>query len=773
MCLQAGFDRQKVSRRMSSSSTHRTFFSRSPLAGQQCFCRQPRAFALRSITGFTISATPARRLQGRHCRAQYALLLTWLLLTSCDAPLTAAEAQSAPPGETSSDETSSDETSSGKPVAAPSPVFSASERSHWSFLPITAPAVPAFTDATDQNWVRTPVDAFILARLRHAGLKPARQASRRILVRRLFFNLTGLPPDSGEIAAFLNDNSPGAWERLVDRVLSSPHYGEKWGQHWLDVVRFAESEGFEYDRHHAAAWRFRDYVIRSFNEDRPYDRFVTEQLAGDELAAESRDLNPLFDETCRDQLIAAGFHRLGPVRRNAGNPETAFSRNEVLTEMTNAVGTVFLGLTIGCARCHDHFYDPIRQSDYYHLQAFLAATNEFDAPFVAPQEWTSRTLKRKSIEQQIASLKQESANASAERADTIRQQIAALTAALPPLPPTLFSVRHDEDRRTPIYLLTRGDDSLPVGAPLGMSYPGVFTTDGQAPFASDAPAPKKRLAGWITSPDNPLTARVIANRVWQYHFGQGLVATPNDFGVNGAAPTHPELLDWLAQRLISSDWSLKTLHRSILISHAWQQTSLTAADLTAEARNVDASNRLLWRFPRRRLTAEEIRDAMLQISGSLNPKFTGKSVITPVAPELIKLLYKPDQWDVTTDRAEHNRRSIYLIAKRNLKLPFMEVFDQPDLQTSCDCRETSTHAPQALELLNGEFSNRMASEFAASLMSDADNSQTAFVDSAFELATGQFPTPAQRQASLHFLRTQPARELSLAIFNLNAFLYVR
>ncbi|MFP6763519.1 MAG: DUF1549 and DUF1553 domain-containing protein [Planctomycetaceae bacterium] len=656
---------------------------------------------------------------------------------------------------------------------AAEPAFTASERNHWSFRPIASPPVPVFTEAADRNWTRTPVDAFILAGLQASGLKPARQADRRTLMRRLYFNLTGLPPVPEDIAAFLEDDSPDAWERLIDKVLSSPHYGEKWGQHWLDVVRFAESEGFEYDRHHAAAWRFRDYVVRSFNADRPFNRFVTEQLAGDELAAESLETDPLSSATLRDQIVAAGFHRLGPVRRNAGNPEIAFSRNEVLTEMTNAVGTVFLGLTVGCARCHDHFFDPFRQTDYYRLQAFLAATNEFDAPFVDQQVWSSRTSARAVIEKQIASLKEESANARPDRAAEIKQQITELTQTLPPPAPTLFSVRHDEAKRTPVRLLTRGDDTLPTGRPLGMAYPGILVPDSQSVLAPDTPTPKTRLAGWITSPQNPLTARVIANRVWQYHFGQGLVATPNDFGVNGASPTHPALLDWLARQLIDSGWSLKALHRVILASHVWQQTSQIDLSLTAKAHRVDAHNRLLWKFSRRRLTAEELRDSMLQISGSLNPKFTGVSVITPVPPELIGLLYKPEQWVVTEDTAEHDRRSVYLIAKRNLKLPFMEVFDQPDLLTSCDCRETSTHAPQALELLNGEFSNRMATRFTACLLESRGHSGPHLVRAAFELATGQLPTAAQQEAGLDFLKTQPMRELALAVFNLNAFLYVR
>ena len=650
--------------------------------------------------------------------------------------------------------------------------YSEDDRSHWSFLPIERPPIPTLETDGDRDWVATPIDAFVLAGLKDADLGPAPAADRRTLIRRLYYDLTGLPPTRQQIAAFVEGNSPDAWSRLVDRVLASPHYGEKWGQHWLDVIRFAESEGFEYDRHHAAAWRFRDYVVRSLNADKPFSQFATEQLAGDELARWRSD-DPRTNETLRDQIVAAGFHRLGPVRRNAGNPEIAFSRNEVLTEMTNAVGTVFLGLTVGCARCHDHFFDPFKQKDYYQLQAFLAATNEYDAPFVDAAEWSEWKSKTDAINQQIYKLKKEVANSSKKRTEEIRAELTELQGQLPPPVPMLLSVQNDSKNRSPIHLLNRGVETLRLGEPLGMRVPGVLIHEGETALHPDAVDPKLKLATWVTARDNPLTARVIANRVWQYHFGEAIVSTPNDFGLNGATPTHPELLDWLATELIDSGWSLKSLHRVILNSSVWRQSSRVDRQTLAKAREVDANNRLLWRFSRRRLTAEEIRDSMLQISGEMNAKLTGESVITPVDPEMVKLLYKPDQWAVTNDRSEHNRRSIYLIAKRNLKLPFMEVFDQPDLQTSCERREVSTHAPQALELLNGEFSNRMADQLAVRLEKLAGRSEPMIVDTAFELATGCAPTARQRAAAVVFLESgAPVRELALAVFNLNGFLYV-
>lgn len=650
--------------------------------------------------------------------------------------------------------------------------YSEEERSHWSFQSRLRPDVPVFEAAEDESWITNPIDAFILQKLNQAELKPSHAATKRTLIRRLCFNMTGLPPDPDDIDRFLADDSPDAWPQLVDRVLASPRYGEKWAQHWLDIVRFAETEGFEYDRHHAEAWRFRDYVIRCFNEDRPFDRFVTEHLAGDEIAARAGDVDPRVASDIRDALVAAGFHRLGPVRRNAGNPEIAFSRNEVLTEMANAVGTVFLGLTVGCARCHDHFYDPFRQKDYYQLQAFMAATHEYDAPYSDRAEYSAWKQQHDAITKQIYDIKQTIPNAAGEERDRLKARLLELQDELPQPVPTIFSVAADAKRRTPIHLLDRGDETRP-GEELGLRFPGVFLPDGAEPLMANRDDPKTELARWITDDEHPLTARVIVNRVWQYHFGRGIQATANDFGVNGSRPTHPELLDWLANRFVASGWSIKTLHRLILTSSTWQQSSVKpGADNFETAMSVDPDNTLLWQFNRRRLTAEEIRDSLLSVSGALNPEFGGKSLMMPVDPELIKLLYKPAQWEVAERASDHNRRSIYLIFKRNLRLPFLEVFDQPDLQSSCARRESSTHSPQALELLNGPFSNRLADAFAARLEYETDRNPHAIADRAFRLATGRPPSQPERAAVVRFLADQPLREFTLAVFNMNAVLYV-
>lgn len=624
---------------------------------------------------------------------------------------------------------------------------------HWSLKPRTVPSVPSFSDPAGRAWLRTSVDGFILQKLRAAGLQPAPEADRVTLIRRLAFDLTGLPPTPAEIDAFVRDTTPGAYERLVERLLASPHYGERWAQHWLDVVRYAESDGFEYDRYRPGMWRYRDYVIRSFNEDRPYDRFVTEQLAGDEIDPDNREMQ-----------VAAGFHRLGPVRRNAGNQAVAFSRNEVLTEMTDVIGLVFLGLTVGCARCHDHRFDDFPQDDYYRLQAFLAATHEHNvvlADKAAQRDWQKRTDK---INAQIAQLnKQLAAGAN----PALEAKVKELQASLPPPLPAICTVRNDEKQRTVIHVLKRGlADRL--GKQVGAGFP--LALGGSDLPAVDCNKPRTALARWLTDPAHPLTARVFVNRIWHAHFGTGLVDTPNDFGHNGGVPSHPALLDHLANEFVRYGMQLKPLHRLILLSSTYRQASRTP--YAAAARGKDPANRLLWKFPRRRLSAEELRDAMLAAAGVLNRKAGGESVVVPVEPDLVELLYDPAQWQVTRDARERDRRSIYLMAKRNLRLPFGQAFDQPDLQTSCPRREMSTHALQALEMLNGKTANRLAEAFAHRLEREAGHDRERQVEMAYRLTTGRPPTAGEKHIALDFLERQPLREFALAMYNVNRFLYV-
>ena len=550
-------------------------------------------------------------------------------------------------------------------------------RKHWAFQPIARYEPPAVNDA---EWPFTPVDSFVLAKLEERGWSPAPNASRSEWLRRVTFDLIGLPPLPEDVAAFERDKSPGAFESAADRLLASPRYGERWAQHWLDVIRYAETEGFEYDRHIPDAWRFRDYVIGSLNRDKPFNRFLSEQVAGDEIAPDDPE-----------GLTASAFHRLGPVRRNAGNPDIALSRNEVLTERTDIIGTAFLGLTVGCARCHNHKLEPISQKDYYRLQAYLAATDESNVSLAPDKERTAWEAESKSVKDRMEQVRARMKRVTGPDRERLVKELQALEDQLPTPLATIPATRNDREHRTPVHVLKRGEWEA-KGEPVGPRPPSVLVADLEPELPADVPDPRTRLAAWLTGPSQPLTARVFVNRVWQHHFGTGLVKTVNDFGTKGDRPSHPELLDWLASSFVSGGWRLKPLHRLIVLSHAYRQSD--RSESSADALTADPENRLLWHYTRRRLTAEEIRDAMLFASGRSQQKVGGPSVMLPVDPDMTRLLYKPSQWKVAIDPAEHDRRSIYLIAKRNLRPPFLEVFDAPALMTSCARRESSTHAPR-------------------------------------------------------------------------------
>ena len=645
-------------------------------------------------------------------------------------------------------------------MGAPSgDTYTAAERRHWAFQPRSNPPVPSFSSPADRHWVHNPIDAFVLSRLKKEGLKPAPPASRVALIRRVYFDLTGLPPSPEDVDRFVNDRAPDAWHRLVDRLLDSPHYAERWAQHWLDVVRFAESDGFEYDTHRSDAWRYRDYVIRSIRDDKPYDQFLREQLAGDEI-----------DPANREMLVAAGFHRLGALRKNAGNQDAAYNRNEILVEMTNVIGSAMLGVTLGCARCHDHKFDPIRQRDYYRMQAFFATTYQKDIPLATAEQQAEWKKKTASLEAELKSLRAKLKTVSGEASAAIEKQIMEKEAELPPPLAALQTVEDNAAQYTPVHVLARGDSSRP-GDEVRMRPLGILLREGAAEWDQQSSSPRLALAKWITDPENPLTARVLVNRIWQDHFGTGIVATPNDFGRMGSRPSHPELLDWLADQFVESGFRMKPLHRLILLSSTYQQDYLS--ETPAAAREKDPENKLLWRFPGRRLSAEELRDAMLAASGRLNTQESGPSVIVPIEPELVKLIYNPAQWRVNPDPDQFNRRSVYLFHKRNLRLPFLEVFDSPDMQLSCPRREQSTHAPQALELMNGEFSNSMARAVAERVTREAGPRANRQVDHAFRLVLGRAPNAQEKKAALEFLSGgAPLSEFALALFLVNDFLYV-
>ncbi|MFO0798714.1 MAG: DUF1553 domain-containing protein [Gemmataceae bacterium] len=670
------------------------------------------------------------------------------------------------------------------------PELTPADKAHWAFR---APARPERPAVKAVGWVRTPVDSFVLAKLEAVGLTPSPEADRLTLVRRVTLDLTGLPPTPAEVDAFLADDAADAYPKLVDRLLSSPRYGERWATHWLDVVRFAETNGYEMDGERPHAWRYRDYVIRSLNADKPYDVFVTEQLAGDELAAgkDSREAAELW--------VATGMHRCGPVHMVSGNLDADVLRQEVLTEMVNGVGAAFLGLTLACARCHDHKFDPVSLGDYYRIQAFFGGTRYTDVDLATAEERASRKSKADAIEKEAAPLKKQVADLDApvrarvaaqkrsalearykdaldtpaekrtaeqkklaseagtlvrvswdevlaamppvERAKraVLREQIHALAAKAPEPAAAAWAIKTTEaDAKT--HVLKRGSpkSKLAIAPP---AYLRVMATP-------DAPKTRSDLARWLTRPDHPLTARVIVNRLWQHHFGRGLVATPNDFGLKGARPSHPELLDWLATELVTNRWSLKHLHRQMVLSATYRQAQ-------AAAHPADWDNKLLSRMPRRRLEAEAVRDSVLAAAGTIHHQLGGPSVKVPLEPEVYDLIFtegEPDGlWPVTPDVKQHTRRSVYLFNKRNVRLPVLEAFDQPDTLNSCAVRPVSTFAPQALILMNGPFVQEQGKALALRLAGEPDP-----VGALYRRTVGRIPTAAERAAADDFLSHQTA-----------------
>jgi len=737
------------------------------------------------------------------------------------------------------------------------PVLSDRDRAHWAFQKPRRVLVPEIRHP--QFEIRNDIDRFIRARLEKEGLQPSPPLDSAALLRRVTFDLTGLPPTTQELEAFLNDTRPDAYERVVERLLVSPHFGERWAQHWLDVVRYADSDGYESDRERPQAWRYRDYVVRAFNEDKPFDRFLTEQLAGDLLAGPTVTAVAGSGKAEANLLIAAGLHRCGPVHQTSGNLDPVMNRQEVLTEVTTGVAAAFLGLTMGCARCHDHKFDPISQADYYRLQAFFTPLQAREVPLATDQEKAEHERQMKEweaaidpVRQQLTDLdapyhkkiretrfagleaiyrdalkvpadkrtpqqKKQAAHAEvlleitwdevidalspadqARRID-LRHQLHALEAAKP-LPLALAWTVKDDGKPAIAPVLRRGDPKHP-GAPVSAAFPRVLVSPDAAPAA--LLRNRLDLAKWLTGPDHPLTARVIVNRLWQHHFGRGLLENPNDFGLRGGKPSHPELLDYLATELVRNGWSLKHIHRLMVLSSVYRQDSRPSS---AKARQTDPDNRLLSHANRRRLTAETLRDGMLAVAGTLNRKVGGPWVRVPLEPEVYALIFtehEPDGlWPVTVDVREHTRRSLYLFAKRNVRQPLLEAFDQPDAITSCPVRPVSTFAPQALILLNGPLAQQQSQAFAVRLVREARDRKTR-IDLAHRLALARPPRPEEMQLSQEFLEEQtallrdrlrsrlrvhvPAQmpedidpaeaaalvDFCLALFNRNEFLYVR
>ncbi|MFT4689380.1 MAG: hypothetical protein ACI9OD_001587 [Limisphaerales bacterium] len=637
---------------------------------------------------------------------------------------------------------------------------------HWSFQPYARPMLPV---VVREEWVRTPVDSFILARLEKASVRPAKPALAETLIRRIQLDLIGLPPKPTEVAAFratYGRDANASIRQLVDRLLSSPHYGERWGRHWLDLARFAETDGFEHDAVRPHSWRYRDYVISSFNSDKPFDRFAREQIAGDELWADDPQAQ-----------IATGFNLLGPDMVDSS--DQVQRRLNSLNDMTDTTASVFLGLTLGCAKCHDHPFEPVTQREYYQMQAFYTPTDFVRAravPTAAERRSYDAAVRRYAAESNVKNLrrfdsvarsrleakkgnrkystKELISSLSNEQKNERRKLEKAIRLKKPELPHAMtLAYPQGEWRKT--FLLHRGDHSQPKGR----VSPGFPKTLGAGDNTSTS---RRELAQWIGSRENPRSARIMVNRIWQHHFGRGLVANASEWGVQTAEPLHLELLNWLGDEFVRRGWSVKEMHRLILNSATYRQS----IDATAGARHSDQGNRLYARWSPLRVEGEVVRDSLLALGGELNSAMLGRSVYPPIPAELFR---GAKGWNVSPEREDHVRRSVYIFGRRNLRFPFLEVFDAPDSNLSCAARETSTTAPQSLTLLNADDVVKAAHRLAERIHNGTPGAK---VRSAYQAILGRAPRKMELSTAVAFLETSPLSELCRALFNVNEFVYV-
>lgn len=696
------------------------------------------------------------------------------------------------------------------------------DREHWSFRPIARPAVPP---VINRDWVRTPIDAFILAKLEQTDWQPNPPAAQRDLLRRTFLDLTGLPPTIDEQDQLIADDSPTAFERLIDDLLSRPSYGERWGRHWLDLVRYAETNGYERDGAKPSVWRYRDYVIDAFNADKTYDRFIVEQFAGDELP-----------DASTETVIATGFHRLGPFDDEPADFEQ--DRYDQLDDIIRTTSQAFLGITLGCARCHNHKFDPLTNHDYYRVAAvlntlkrpqngrteldlpagtltqraalmqrdrridenrkqiieirdsirsdFLASgksallPDAVDAFGIEPDQRTpaQKELAIRHAPQLEAELLAALPVEKRQRINDLEQRIVSLRAATPDLPRGYF-MTESSDPPPKSFLLLRGQASA-RGPELQPAVPVVLTrqpiTLSKQPTTQGTSGRRLEFARWMANADNPLTARVIVNRVWQYHFGEGLVRTSSDFGIIGEAPTHPELLDWLAHWFShDANWSIKKLHRLILSSSTYQ---MSKADHPTYGER-DPRNTKFWRFPYRRLEVEVIRDSMLSASGQLRRTMGGPGVYLEIPPEVLAGNSDPNVVWPKFDEVASSRRTVYAFVKRALVVPFLEVLDVCDTTRSTELRNRTTISTQALTLFNGDFVNRQARHFAERLQREAGNEPIRQIELAYRLTLGRAAAPSELATMQRFLADATKSEdhrlaleqLCRVILNLNELVY--
>jgi hypothetical protein len=610
------------------------------------------------------------------------------------------------------------------------------DRNFWAFRKPNAVPPPAIKDRT---WARSPLDRFILARLEAKDLQPAPPAERRTLIRRAYFDLIGLPPQPVEVEAFLKDDSPDAFARVVERLLASPQYGERWGRHWLDCARYADSNGMDENLAMADAWRYRDYVITAFNHDKPYDLFVKEQIAG--------DLLPGADPT-GERLIATGFLCIGPKMLAEDDPVKM--EMDIIDEQVDTVGRTFLGLTLGCARCHDHKFDPLPTADYYSLAGIFKSTKTMDN-FRVVARWQERPLpdkeaaeRRRRHEEKVTAKKSE-VEALAKRGKEApeaelkrpRDELTALEKARPPLPEAMAV---SEGTPTNLRIHLRGSH-LTLGREVPRQFPRILVGDRLTPI-DGRQSGRLQFAEWLTRPDHPLTARVMVNRLWRWHFGEGLVRSTDNFGRLGDRPSHPELLDWLAVRFVESGWSVKAMHRLIMLSSTYQMSTV----YNEKAALTDPENRLHWRHMRRRLEAEALRDGLLAVSGRLDRKMGGN--LYPGGNRGYVIGYP----NTTYSGYDFNRRSVYLPVMRSDVYAVLQAFDFPDPSTPTGERATTTVAPQALFLMNGKIVAEQARHLAATLLGDAELDDPGRVRVAYERAYSRPPNSHETARALEFVR---------------------
>lgn len=624
---------------------------------------------------------------------------------------------------------------------------------HWAFQPVRAVTVP--DDAS--GWAEQPIDRFIAARLAQEDLTPVAPADRTTLVRRVYFDLIGLPPTPDEVDEFVNDDRPDALRRLVERLLASPHYGERWGRHWMDVVRYADTAGDNADYPVPEARLYRDYIIDAFNADKPYDEFVREQLAGDLLAADVSDDPRRYAE----RVAATGY--LALARRYATGPYELW--HVTLEDAIDTTGRALMGLTLRCARCHDHKFDPVTTEDYYALYGIFASTRfawagaeelhskglprQHFVPVVPPDVAAPRLdAYRQEIaarEAELASLEKQPAGADGQataKLNELKNQLRLLRrAGLPSDLPGAYAVSEGPVIETRVQ---RAGEPSNLGDVVTRGVP-AFLPGGGALDIPPGASGRRQLAEWITRPDHPLTARVMVNRVWQHHFGKGLVATPSNFGLRGEPPRHPQLLDWLAARFVESGWSIKQLHRMIVLSKVYQ---LASDDDPARSAK-DPANRWYWRYDRRRLEAEAIRDAMLAVGEGLDRSRAGEHPFPPM-----------NTWTWTQHNPfkavyPSNHRSVYLMTQRIQRHPYLALFDGPDPNASTDMRTSATVPPQALYLMNNPFVSEQASRLARRLMA-ATGDVRARIDLGHRLAYGRHARADEIDRAAEFLNRYQA-----------------